>query len=82
MRYYFHILYADVTVIDDEGQDFDCLDDAKVEGHLALQELAAEALVRRSEWAVRGIRISTTDLHEIAVITVDPLVERLLKKKP
>lgn len=47
-RYFFHLRHADVIVADEEGDEFDSLDEAKSSAVDAVRELVAD-LIKRGE---------------------------------
>jgi hypothetical protein len=78
MRCFFHIIHVGGQVDDDEGSLLDSLEQAKDVAQTTLQELVVQAVTRGHPWTVTGIRICS-DVSELAVILMDPVVEKVLR---
>ena len=78
MRFFFHVVHLDEQIDDPEGRELDDLKTAKEEAHAALNELIAAAVTQGRKWTLKAVRICSADQQELAVVRIDPLIDRMM----
>jgi hypothetical protein len=77
-RYFLHLDYRDQIVLDLEGSDCECVDDAKHEAMDSISQITAECFISNRRLGLVSVRICNSDGDELRSVPVADVLQRVI----